>query len=33
VVGQDILIDFNDRQDLLARINTEISDYFGASAA
>jgi len=32
VVGQDILIDFNERQDLLARINTEISDYFGASA-
>lgn len=33
VVGSDILIEFNDRQDLLEKINAEIKSYFSATAA
>lgn len=33
VVGQDMLIDFTDRQDLLAQVNLEVAEYFGSKAA
>lgn len=32
IVGDDLLIDFNDRLDLLERCNAEVADYFGECA-